>query len=197
MSFLSPPQADANSPSPDTGLLEIFRAYPDTARPLLDLHEQVMRAASPFTAAERELIAAYVSGLNSCTYCHGAHTAAASAFGIPAETVRAAVADLDSAPVEPRMKSVLRYLGKLTRTPAAVTADDAAQVFAVGWDERALHDAVLVCALFNFMNRMVNGLGVHASAAYLQMSGERLGRLGYAGLAAMMDSSGAAGRRPM
>jgi len=63
-------------------LLQVFRAYPDTARPLLDYHELVMRGPSPFTVAERELIAAYVSGVNECGYCHGVHTATAEAFGI-------------------------------------------------------------------------------------------------------------------
>jgi AhpD family alkylhydroperoxidase len=32
--------------------------------------------------AERELIAAYVAGLNACGYCHGIHIAVAEAFGI-------------------------------------------------------------------------------------------------------------------
>ena len=66
----------------DAVLLQVFRAYPDTARPLLDYHELVMRGPSPFTVAERELIAAYVSGVNECGYCHGVHTATAEAFGI-------------------------------------------------------------------------------------------------------------------
>ncbi|MGH4017277.1 MAG: hypothetical protein ACRDSL_25785 [Pseudonocardiaceae bacterium] len=52
-------------------LLDVFRAYPDTARPLLDYHQVLLRGPSPLTVAERELIAAYVSGLNVCGYCHG------------------------------------------------------------------------------------------------------------------------------
>jgi hypothetical protein len=50
---------------PDSVLLDVFRAYPDAARPLLDYHEALLRGPSPFTVAERELIAAYVSGLNA------------------------------------------------------------------------------------------------------------------------------------
>jgi uncharacterized peroxidase-related enzyme len=179
MSYLSSLPADA-------GLLQVLQAYPQTAKPLLALHEQVMRASSPFTAAERELIAAYVSGLNACGYCHGSHTAAAAAFGVPPELPAAAVCDLDSAPVPERMKPVLRYLAKLTLTPAEVTEAEAGEVLAAGWDERALHDAVLVCALFNFMNRMVEGLGVEADPDYLKSSGDRLHKIGYAGLSALL-----------
>ncbi len=170
----------------DAGLLQVFRVYPDPAEPLLALHEQVMRAPSPLTAAERELIAAFVSGLNDCDYCHGVHSATAAAFGVPPDVLTAAIADLDSAPVGDRMKALLRYLAKLTRTPAKVTARDAGAVFAAGWDDRALHDAVLVCGLFNLMNRMVNGLGIAARPDYLQMSGDRLHDIGYAGLATLL-----------
>jgi AhpD family alkylhydroperoxidase len=66
---------------PDAVLLDVFRAYPQTARPLLDYHQALLRGPSPLTEAERELIAAYVSGLNACRYCHGAHQATAQAFG--------------------------------------------------------------------------------------------------------------------
>ncbi len=51
-----------------------------------------------------------------------------------------------------------------------------------GWDEQALHDAVSVCALFNLMNRYVNGLGVTADEDYLKVSGRRLADGGYTAL---------------
>ena len=48
---------------------------------------------------------------------------------------------------------------------------------ASGWDEKALHDAVSVCALFNFMNRYVEGLGIKAGADYFKEAAvERLFR---------------------
>ncbi len=171
----------------DAMLLQVFRAYPDTARPLLDYHELVMRGPSPFTVAERELIAAYVSGVNECGYCHGVHTATAEAFGVPPGLLAALLADLDTAPIDDRMRAVLRYVGKLTTSLSRLTDEDAAAVLAAGWEERALHDAVIVCALFNFMNRMVNGLGIKADDTYFALSGTRLRDVGYLGLAALMD----------
>lgn len=170
----------------DAVLLHVFQAYPATAQPLMDYHELVMRGPSPFTPAERELMAAYVSGLNSCHYCHGVHAATATAYGVSPELLTAALTDLDSAPVDERIRPVLRYIGKLTVEPAKVSDDDAAAVYAAGWDEQALHDAVLVCALFNFMNRMVQGLGITAGDEYYAMSGQRLKTLGYAGLRTLL-----------
>lgn len=171
----------------DARLVDVFQRYPESSFPLLAYHETVMRGPSPFTLGERELIAAYVSGVNACAYCHGVHTETAEAFGVPPGLLAAAVADLDTADVDPKLKPVLRYVGKLTRTPARMTAEDAAEVFAAGWDEKALHDAVMVCALFNFMNRMVEGHGIKADAAYYALSGKRLHEVGYDGLARLLS----------
>ncbi|MFJ3905488.1 carboxymuconolactone decarboxylase family protein [Streptomyces sp. NPDC090025] len=176
MSYLTSLPADAM-------LLQVFQSHPETSEPLLVLHERLLRGPSPFTVAERELMAAYVSGLNACGYCHGIHTATAEAFGVPEGLLAAALADLDSAPVEERLKPVLRYLAVLTRTPDRLTERDAEAVRAAGWDDRALYDAVLVGALFNFMNRMVEGLGIVADPAYVPVSAARLHEHGYTALA--------------
>jgi uncharacterized peroxidase-related enzyme len=169
----------------DAVLMDVFRAYPSTSRPLLDYHETVMRGPSPFTPGERELIAAYVSGVNACDYCHGVHTVTAQACGIEAGVAPAAVSDLDTAPVDEKLRPVLRYVGKLTREPSSVTRADADTVLAAGWSEDALHSAIMVCALFNFMNRMVEGHGIRAGADYFETSGKRLEELGYAGLGSL------------
>jgi len=171
----------------DAVLMNVFKLYPETSRPLLDYHEVVMRGPSPLSVAERELIAAYVSGVNACAYCHGVHTVTAEVCGIEQGAIPAALADLDTADVPDRMRPILRYVGKLTRTPAAVTRADAEEVLAAGWDERALHYAVMVCALFNFMNRMVEGHGISAGADYFAESGARLKKVGYAGLNQLLD----------
>src|SRR4051794_135347 len=112
--------------------MDVFKLYPETSRPLLDYHEVVMRGPSPFSVAERELIAACVSGVNSCDYCHGVHSVTAEACGIPAGTAPAAVANLDTAPVADTMRPVLRYVEKLTRAPSSVTRADAENVLAAG-----------------------------------------------------------------
>lgn len=166
----------------DAKLLDVFRAFPGTAHPLIDYHEALMRGDSPLTEAERELIAAYVSGLNACTYCFSIHQTTAQTFGVDAALLEHLLTDLDSAPVEDGLRTLLAYLGKVTTDPARVTPTDARRVLDAGWSEHALHDAVSVCALFNFMNRFVNGLGITAGKDYYSLSGNRLAEHGYAGL---------------
>lgn len=147
----------------EPGLDKVFRRFPHTVMPLLEYHDRLLRDPSPLTVAERELIAAYVSGINSCTYCHGAHVVAARAFGVDPDLFDGLMADLETSSVDSKLKPILAYVGKLTRTPSMMTEADATRVYAEGWDEQALFDAVSVCALFNFMNRIVEGSGIKAN----------------------------------
>jgi uncharacterized peroxidase-related enzyme len=156
---------------------------------LLDYHQVLLRGPSPLSVAERELIAAYVSGLNACEYCHGVHAATATAFGIPETQLSELVADEELTAATARMRPLLRYVRKLTLTSSRMTPSDAEQVLAAGWDERALHDAVSVCALFNFMNRLVEGLGIEAGEAYFTTAAGRLSSDGgYLGLQSAPDT---------
>lgn len=172
---------------PSAALMDVFRAYPDSAKPLLAFHEALLRSESTFSVAERELIAAFVSGLNACAYCHGIHTATAEAFGVEEGLLTELLKDVDASSVDEKMKPVLRYVQKLTLTPSRMTPADADAMYAVGWDDRALYDAVTVCGLFNLMNRMVEGLGIVPEEGYHAKSGARLKEIGYAGLASMLD----------
>ena len=172
---------------PDAGLLQIFQSFPEIARPLIEYHEVLLRGESPFTAAERELIAAYVSGLNNCHYCHAVHSQAAVALGIAANTIAEMLSNSQCEYVDPRIRPVLAFVRKLTLSPATVAAADADAIFAVGWTDRALHDAVAICGLFNLMNRLVNGLGVEAPEAYTKLAAQRLAEKGYAALADLLS----------
>ena len=41
-----------------------------------------------------------------------------------------------------------------------MTEDDANAVYNAGWSETALFDAIQVCAVFNLVNRLVEGTGI-------------------------------------
>lgn len=67
---------------PDADLKMVLRREPDLGVLYADYHKILMREPSPFSIAERELIAAFVSGLNACSFCYGEHTAVAEALGV-------------------------------------------------------------------------------------------------------------------
>jgi uncharacterized peroxidase-related enzyme len=160
-------------------LIDVFKTFPETSAPLIEFHEALLRGPSPFTAAERELIAAYVSGLNGCGYCHGVHAATAERMGVAVGLPHRIVRDAELADVAPKLRPVLALARKLTLSPASVTKADADAVAAAGWDDAALYQAVAVTALFNLMNRLVEGLGIELDPAYVAPASQRLAERGY------------------
>jgi uncharacterized peroxidase-related enzyme len=170
-------------------LIDVFKAFPETSAPLIEFHEVLLRGPSPFAPAERELIAAYVSGLNGCGYCHGVHTATAERMGVEAALLPRIVRDGDLEGVAAKLRPVLVLARKLTLAPSSVTKADAEAMFAAGWDDAALYYAVAVTALFNFMNRLVEGLGIELDSSYVGTASQRLAERGYLPLLAMIKGS--------
>jgi len=166
-------------------LLDVFRMFPETNEPLISFHEILLRGPSPFTEAERELIAAYVSGLNGCRYCHGVHTATAERLGIAPGTI-AALLDGNTSAIPYKMMPVLDFAKELTQRANGVTKADADAVLAAGWEETAVYHLVAVVALFNYMNRLVEGLGIELNASYAQTAAKRLADRGYLPLIELM-----------
>lgn len=181
---------------PAARLLDVFKLYPRLFEPLVEYHQRLLREDSPFTVAERELLAAYVSAVNDCHYCAGVHEATARRFGVDASLLAQLLDNPATAPVAERMKPVFCYVRKLTEAPAKITEAEVSTFFAAGWDDRALHDAVAVCALFNCMNRLVEGLGISAAPDYYQVSAERLASdRGYAALSEILRNQPTAPQR--
>jgi AhpD family alkylhydroperoxidase len=110
-------------------LADLRRSYADLLDKLRPYGHRLMRGPSPLTPGQRELIAAFVSGVNSCQYCHGAHSLVARAFGIDEAVLVTSLDNIEIAPVDARLKPILRYVRKLTETPSRMTASDAAAVW--------------------------------------------------------------------
>ena len=87
-------------------LLDLFRLFPETSKPLIEFHEVLLRGPSPFSEGERELIATYVSSLNQCRYCQGVHAATAERLGVSAAAIQQLGWNLDDVPE--KMQPVLR-----------------------------------------------------------------------------------------
>jgi uncharacterized peroxidase-related enzyme len=155
------PHITLNSAEPGIRGLLLFR--PETGRPLSELAEVLLRGPGTLTRGERELIGAYVSGLNDCQYCSGSHSACAAAQ-LPGgmAVVEQVRADPASAPVPAKLKALLRIAAAVQRSGLAVTADDVAAARAEGATDLEIHDTVLIAAVFCMFNRYVDGLATVA-----------------------------------
>lgn len=141
-------------------LADVYKRFPEHVRPLLEYHDLLLRGDSPLSIGERELIGAYVSGLNACSFCYGAHKLYADIFGFDETLIDVMVDDLDAASIDNKLKPLLRYAAKLNTLPPKLTTADAQAVYDAGWSERALFDTIEIAALFNYMNRIIEGTGV-------------------------------------
>jgi uncharacterized peroxidase-related enzyme len=167
-------------PVEEESVAAVMRRYPDQAIPMMQYSEAILRGGDcALTNEQRELIGAYTSGLNNCTFCYNTHKATAEAFGVDEGLLDALVNDLESAPVDDKIKAILRYVQKLTTTPSRMVQSDADAVFAAGWDENCFHYAVMICALFNMMNRIMDGYGVTNTAEFRIERGKLLAERGY------------------
>lgn len=167
----------------DAGVATIYKAHPQIYRPWIRMGEEVMTKDSPLSQGERELIATYVSSLNDCDYCRTTHLPSMQAHGIEQSVVDALLADIDSAPVEHRLKPIFAFARKLTLSPAQMSRADADAVYDAGWDEDALHAVICVVCRFNFMNRLVMGHGLIApDSATARENARQRQEKGYAGM---------------
>jgi len=172
-------QLFSRHPVPDAGKLVFYRPdfYGSRAK---EFTHEAMRGPSAWSVGDRELMAAYVSKVNECAFCIGAHTATARQAYQDGPKVAAVLADLESAPVEAPLRATLRMLGTLTRE-GKVGAEDMREVLVAGVSRQQVQDALAVCAAFNTTDRLADSFGFEvlspegfkAGAKYLLKRGYR------------------------
>jgi len=144
-----------------THLSDLFRRFPDNSATLMQFVDGVLRSEGELSIGERELIGAYVSGLNACRFCQRSHMIYAGLFGIDEGIIEGLLKDIETSAVRQPLKPILHYVKKLNTLPVQITNQDAQAGYRAGWNEAALFEAIEVCAVFNLMNRIVEGSGVN------------------------------------
>jgi uncharacterized peroxidase-related enzyme len=164
------------------GIVSGFAFRPETAKPMRELAEILLRGPNSLTSAERETIAAVVSSRNDCHFCQASHTAAAAHHQQgDYSVVNAAKRDYESAPLSPRMKALLAIAAHVQESGRHVTSADVQRARDAGATDLEIHDAVLIAAAFSMFNRYVDGLATFTpldDAAYDAM-GQRMAKDGY------------------
>ena len=164
------------------GIRSAMAFRPETAKPLNELVEVLLRGPSKLSPGERELIATYVSHLNDCYYCQTIHGAiAAASLNDDEQLVARVKADFQHADVSDKVKALLMIAGKVQKGGKHVTADDIANARAMGASDLEIHDAVLIAAAFCMYNRYVDGLATQQprDEAMYRERGKQVAQLGY------------------
>src|SRR5579885_2598930 len=136
---------------------------PETAKPLNELVDILLRGPHSLSPGERELIATYVSARNDCTYCQRIHGAiAAHHLGGNEDLVRSVKQDFATADISDKLKALLTIAGKVQQGGKSVTAEDVDRARKLGATDLEIHDTVLIAAVFCMCNRYVDGLATWA-----------------------------------
>lgn len=164
------------------GITSGFAFRPETAKPMRELAEILLRGPNTLTSAEREMIATFVSSRNQCTFCQNSHRAAA-AHHLEGDyaIVDAVSRDFETAPISPKLKALLAIAAKVQENGRLVTGADVGRARAEGATDIEIHDTVLIAAAFSMFNRYVDGLATFTPpdpGAYHE-AGRRMAREGY------------------
>lgn len=74
--------------------------------------------------------------------------------------MRAIETDYRNAALSAADRQMLDFAVKLTRTPSRMSRDDVERLRGQGFDDAAIHDIAQVAALFNYYDRLADGLGI-------------------------------------
>jgi uncharacterized peroxidase-related enzyme len=157
---------------------------PETAKPMGEFTEVLLRGPSTLSRADRELIAAHVSVRNDCTYCERSHAAIAANYLGDEALVDQAKRDPERAPISAKLKALLAIAGKVQEGGKSVLSEHVERARREGATDLEIHDTVLIAAAFCMFNRYVDGLATWTPddpASYRERAAG-IARDGYAGL---------------
>ena len=164
------------------GIVSGFAFRPQTAKPMRELAEVLLRGPSTLSSGEREMIATVVSNRNDCYFCQTSHRAAAAHhLGGNYELVDAVRADYLSAPVSSKLKALLTIATAVQKGGNSVTFGDVESAREAGATDLEIHDTVLIAAAFCMYNRYVDGLATFTPTDEQQYDamGARMAKEGY------------------
>ena len=161
-----------------TGLLEYRK---DSAEPIRNLTQFLLRGPSTLTEGERELIATVVSHNNQCGFCTSAHAAAVEILLGECETAERVKQDIETAPVSEKMKALLSIAKLVQQSGKSVTKESVDRAKKAGATDIEIHDTVLIAALFCLYNRYVDGLATRTPTdpEFYKSLGDRIVHHGY------------------
>jgi uncharacterized peroxidase-related enzyme len=169
-------------PKDQPGIRGLMAFRPETAKPLNDLVEVLLGGTDTLPAADRELIATYVSSLNDCYYCATIHGAVAAAhLHGDEELVMQVKRNFESASISGKLKALLAVATAVQQGGKQVSTALVSLARSRGATDIDIHDAVLISAAFCMYNRYVEGLGTEQprDEDMYRQRGKMIAREGY------------------
>lgn len=146
------------------GMRALLAFSPQTAKPLNEMAEILLRNDNSLTRGERELIGTYVSYLNDCFFCQNVHGGIAQYYlGCDVQFIDGIKQNHERMPISQKMKALLRIAASVQKGGRQVTAAQIEEAKHCEATDKEIHDTVLIAAFFCMCNRYVDGLGTSAT----------------------------------
>lgn len=129
----------------------------------MELYMAIMFGKSPLKRYQREMLGVVVSAANRCEYCVNHHEQALLAYWKDEEKSRLLLSDRSELELSDADKLLCKLAEDLTNNQIQGYSNHISGLRDAGLEDREILDAVQVIAYFNFVNRMVLGLGVEFS----------------------------------
>lgn len=142
-----------------SNVMKVHSLDPESIPLHLDLYLHLMFGKSTLTRQEREMIAVVVSHLNKCAYCVTHHGEALLAHAKERQLVEK-LENMDFASLSQKNRVMLEYASKLSKEPGKMRKQDVDKLRTVGFSDEEILRVNLIVSYFNFVNRIVSGLGV-------------------------------------
>ncbi len=128
----------------------------------MDLYIHLLYGKSPLKRYQREMIATIVSVATGCGYCQAHHGAALNHFWKNETKIAQLKADYTKLSLSKADELLCDYAWTLTKKPEKTKKESlfVAPLKEQGFSDLAILDATLIISYFNFVNRIMNGLGV-------------------------------------
>jgi len=139
---------------------KIQSLHPETIVSHINLYKDIMFGHSPLKRYQREMIGVVVSSVNQCEYCTRHHSEALMHYWKNTEKIQSLIRQPDSANLSEVDVLLCQFARDITTTPELATQQKIDLLKVKGLTDRAILDATLIIAYFNFVNRIALGLGL-------------------------------------
>jgi len=141
-------------------IMKVHSLNPSTMEDHMRLYRNIMFGSNGLKRDERELLAVVVSALNGCEYCINHHAEALNHYWKDREKIQNLIKDYRSVELPERLKAMISYAFKLTKTPWEMKEEDVFSLKNTGFSDADILTINLIVSYFNFVNRIALGLGV-------------------------------------
>lgn len=149
---------------------KIHSLNPESLKNHMDLYMNIMFSSSGLKREEREMIAVVVSSANNCKYCINHHGEALNYYWKDYHRVKKLAKNFKDKSLQLNKKEIimLDYAYNLTKNPEKIKKEYVKNLKEIGFSDENILNINLIISYFNFVNRIVMGLGVEFSKEEVQ-----------------------------